>query len=197
MRTISYLLVALALATIPVAQNQEHVFPSKDSITGAPPVDTFRQEWYSKHLIAMGETVLPDGPSEVYRFLWLRTFSNPIMIRLACDARGCDLTSKRLDGKGGYEPGKVVERKERRLSGQEATSIRRMLGKTQFWSPQPKDQRIGLDGAQWILEGTRENGYHLWDAWSPELSGPYADFRELCMELVRLSGLLISPIEVY
>jgi hypothetical protein len=195
---VKFLLVALAaLPIIFMAQTHDRVFPAMDSITGAPPVDTGRQEWYSKHLIAMGEALLPDRPNEVYRFLWLRTFANPIMIRVTCDARECDLIARRLDGSGGYEPGKVVERKERRLSAQEATSIRRLVSKAQFWSPQPSDERLGLDGAQWILEGGREGSYHLLDVWSPERSGPYGDFRELCLELLRLSGLMIRSSEVY
>jgi hypothetical protein len=119
------------------------------------------------------------------------------MIRVTCDKRQCDLIARRLDGSGGYEPGKVVERKERKLSDQEATSIRDLLSKAQFWSLQPSNQRIGVDGAQWILEGRREGSYHLWDVWSPERSGPYRDFRELCLELLRLSDLMIRSSEVY
>ena len=82
-------------------QTGDRVFPATDSITGASPIDDFKEEWYSQHLIAMGEPLLPDGANEVYRFLWLRTFHNPIMIRLTYDPKGCDLIAKRLDGAGG------------------------------------------------------------------------------------------------
>jgi hypothetical protein len=166
-------------------------------MTGAPPLDAFRQEWYSKHLSAIGEPTLPGGPNEAYRFPWLRTFANPIMVWVKCYPGGCSLTARRLDSSGGYEPGKVVERREKKLSEQEPTNVRLLLSKAQFCSRQPGDERIGLDGAQWILEGTRDGSYHLWDVWSPERSGPYAAFRELCLELIRLSGLMIRSSEVY
>jgi hypothetical protein len=198
MRTISFFLVAPgALPTIFLAQTGDRLFPVTDSITEARPVYDFREQWYSKHLIAMGEPRLSGGPNEVYRFLWLRIFANPIVIRITCDPKGCDLIAKRLDGSGGYEPGKVAGRKERRLSDEEVTNVRRLLSKAQFWGRQPNDERIGLDGAQWILEGRREGSYHLWDVWSPERVGPYGDFRELCLELLRQSGLMIRSSEIY
>ncbi len=196
MRIIQFLLAALAaLPVIFVAQSGDRPFPARDSMTGAPPLDALRQKWYSKHLSVMGETTLPDGPNEAYRFLWL--CANPIIVRVTCDPRGCNLTARRLDGRGGYEPGKVVEHRDRKLSEQEVTNVRLLLSKAQFWSRQPGDERIGLDGAQWILEGRRDGSYHLWDVWSAERSGPYADFRELWLELIRLSGLMIRTGEVY
>ena len=189
MRSLSLLLVVLlTFPTIALAQEGD---------TKAKVVDDFREQWYSQYFMAMAEPLLADSPNEVYRFVWLRTFHNPIAVRITCDPRGCDLIAKRLDGSGGYEPGKIVEWKERRLSKQEVSNIRRLLSKAQFWKPQPSDERIGLDGAQWILEGKREDSYHMWDVWSPERVGVYGDFRKLCLELVRLSRLMVRSKEIY
>jgi hypothetical protein len=178
------------------------VFPSTDTITGQPPIDNFRREWYSKHLVAMSEPILPESPGETYRFLWLRSFHHPVSVRVVCIDNACELTGLRTDGQGGYAPGSVVERKTRRLSDAEIVSFREMLARAQFWRPQPVDDRLGddrivLDGAQWILEGRRGQTYHLRDVWSPEKSGPYAVFRELCLHLVRLSGLAVRQDDIY
>ena len=173
------------------------VFPPSDTITGRPPIGDFERQWYSKHLVAMGEPLLPESPGETYRFLWLRSFHHPASVRVVCIDKACDLTGLRTDGQGGYEPGSVVERKTRRLSDTEVARFREMLARVQFWRPQPIDDRLGLDGAQWILEGRRGQTYHLWDVWSPENSGPYAAFRELCLHLVRLSGLAVRHDEIY
>ena len=200
MQTTTVLLVALiAFPTISLPQTGGRVFPERDSITGAPPLSDFDLQWYSKHLIAMGEPLLPDGPGEVYRFLWLRSFHEPIMTRITCDPQGCHLVGIRLDGNGGYEPGEVTERKERRLSDQETTRFRRLLNNVQFWreQPMPRDGLVHLDGAQWIIEGRREGRYHIWNVWSPRPTGLYADFRELCLELLRLSGLTIESSDIY
>jgi len=46
--------------------------------------DLFVREWYSKHLVAMEEPSLSCGvleDTETYRFLWLRTFHNPVAVR--------------------------------------------------------------------------------------------------------------------
>lgn len=180
----------------PMAQTVE-VFPATDTVTGRPPVDDLRREWYSKHLGAMGEPPLPEGSAETYRFLWLRSFHHPIAVRVVCIEKACELTGLRTDGHGGYEPGSVVERKTRRLSEAEVAGFREMLARVQFWGSQPTDDRIGLDGAQWVLEGRRGPAYHLWDVWSPETSGPSAAFREMCLQLVRLSGLAVRENEIY
>jgi len=45
--------------------------------------DLFVRKWYSKHLVAMGEPSLSWGvleDPETYRFLWLRTWQNPVAV---------------------------------------------------------------------------------------------------------------------
>jgi len=196
---IKLLLIATlaAFAVTHVTQGQGRLFPSVDNVSGAPPLSAFEEEWYSKHLRAMGESQLTQAQGETYRFLWLRTFANPVVVRISCAEKRCDLTAVRLGGSGGYEPGSVVERKARGLSEQETTNLRELIGRAQLWQAQPPDSRIGLDGAQWVLEVSHEKRYHLWNVWSPESSGQHATFRELCLEMIRLSGLTIRSSEVY
>ena len=192
----SVILAAFVMLTVcPPVQTER--FPVLDTITGRPPLDEGRREWYSKHLAAMADPLLPAGPGETYRFLWLRTFDHPVAVRVTCIEKGCVLTAVRTNGQGGYEAGSVVERKTRTMSDAEVARFREMLGRGQFWSLQPADDRLGLDGARWILEGRRGQAYHLWDVWSPDASGPYAQYRELCLELIRLSGLAVRQSRIY
>ena len=72
-------------------------------------VDDLRQRWYSKHLAAMHEPSLwdlskrPKKSGEAYRFLWLRTFDEPVAIRVEKATDGAArLYTRVLDGKGGY-----------------------------------------------------------------------------------------------
>ena len=182
-------------AQAPIAPAQ--LFPETDTITRAQSLDDFQREWYSRHLLALGESILPEGRGETYRFLWLRSFHRPIVVRVVCLEKACEIVARRSDGEGGYEPGTVVERKARKLSDGDVARVRDLLARAQFWRPQPKDSRIGLDGAQWVLEGRRGRDYHLWDVWSPEAAGPFAQFRELCLQLVRLSGVAVRQNEIY
>jgi hypothetical protein len=50
-----------------------------------PDIDAFIREWFSKHLTAMAEPPLPHLAAsglEVYRFLYLRSFHHPVMVRV-------------------------------------------------------------------------------------------------------------------
>jgi hypothetical protein len=60
-----------------------------------------------------------------------------------------------------------------------------------------RSDRIGLDGPRWVLEGRRAQNYHVWNVWSPETSGAFAAFRELCLQLVRFSGVAVGQNEIY
>jgi hypothetical protein len=192
-----YLMILLLLAATVLAQAPAPALPVLDTVTGLAPVDAFRETWYSKHLRAMGESQLTEDSAESYRFLFLRTFHDPVAVRISCAERNCDLTAVRLDGSGGYEPGSVAERKSTKLSEQETSRIRALIGTARFWEKPPADTRIGLDGAQWILEGRRQKTYHLWDVWSPEKIGPHAAFRDLCLEILRVSKIKIEQSEIY
>src|SRR5690606_3456867 len=83
--------------------------------------DTFNEDvsnWYSQHLYAMKEPLLFNGETkkEIYRFTWLRTFHNPIAIRIERINSQYYLYWKRLSGAGGYEPGNLIEEKSRELT---------------------------------------------------------------------------------
>ncbi len=44
-----------------------------------------------------------------------------------------------------------------------------------FWNLptlQPSDGTVGLDGAQWIIEGAKDGRYHVIDRWSPDRDNP-------------------------
>jgi hypothetical protein len=91
------LLLALALALL-----------AAPLTAGTPyfPPDTFGQrkaDWYSRCLDVMREPSLVRGPVtgwiEAYRFLWLRSFHEPVVARVELDADGSGvLTVKMLSG---------------------------------------------------------------------------------------------------
>jgi hypothetical protein len=59
------------------------------------------------------------------------------------------------------------------------------LGKIQenkFWDLATRDKsRMGLDGAQWTLEGVKNGDYHIVDRWSPN-DGPVRVIGPLMLE---------------
>lgn len=157
--------------------------------------DSFHNDWYGKHLSAMKQESLldtSDENKEVYRFLWLRTFDHPVFVRAERDGYSFKMVSRELDGAGGYEPGKILRTDTRLLERNEWCELVRILDETRYWqmSSHQRDDS-GNDGAQWILEGVKNNRYHIVDRWSPN-AGKY---REACVFLLQLSGRDVASLK--
>jgi hypothetical protein len=136
---------------------------------GPPDSDLFVREWYSKHLAAMGEPSLSCGvleDTETYRFLWLRTFHNPVAVRIFRRSDDYGLEAVILNGAGGYNPGRVSRHVTRALSHDEWQTMIAGLEGVQFWQMATKRNVFGLDGAQWIVEARRAGRYHIVDRWA-------------------------------
>lgn len=150
--------------------------------------------WYGKHLAAMKEPSLFKLSSDkdlcVYRFLWLRTFHNPIVVRLIVNNDGsAHLISKITSGAGGYEPGEVTESIEKIISAEEVDSIELALSGLDFWDLPSTVEDSELDGAQWIVEGVKDGKYHIVDRWSPDRL-----YEELALFLVKCAGIKVDEI---
>lgn len=139
-------------------------------------VDVFVQNWYGRNLTALQEPRIYDmrGTDEVYRFTWLRTWGEPIAVRLTISDEVATLVWKRSDGMGGYRPGVLVDHGERKLTSKQVDDFRKALADIGFWSMSTRLEEHGKDGARWILEGKRPDRYHVVDRWSPEKDHPFA-----------------------
>jgi hypothetical protein len=174
--------IAQAATTRPSSE----VVSQGSSSQGVNSLDSFRNEWYSKHLEAMNEPALPsmEGANEMYRFLWLRSFHHPIAIRVWRIGEDRNMVFKELDGAGGYEPGNLMTNRTRRLTADEWDKFITLLQKASYWQLPTEGDAGGKDGARWILEGKKEEQYRIVDRWSPR-SGSYS---EACLYLLKLSG---------
>lgn len=128
-------------------------------------------------------------PNELtIRFMWLRTFHAPVLVRLA----GPPWVSKArvTDGHGGYEPGVVVHREARELSEDEREHLLQSFEALDFWSRELAEPKAGCDGAHWILEAATPTKYRMIDEWSPE-RGVLRDF---CLDLLRCTTIDLSDV---
>jgi hypothetical protein len=150
--------------------------------------DDSANKWYGRYLRTMKEASLlntPDENYEEYRFLWLRTFDHPVAVRIEREGRySFRIVSEELDGRGGYDPGKILRTDNLTISREEWCEFISLLEQARFWTEPTDIDRGGNDGAQWILEGVKSNRYHIVDRWSPE----NGNFREACIYLLKLSG---------
>ncbi len=144
-------------------------------------------------LQAMDELCLaaPEGTSDIerYRLLWLRTFHRPMAVRAEREGARTLLAVKVLDGRGGCDPGKLALRDERPLSRSQWRELDEKVSAARFWSLPLRGKHVGLDGAEWVLEGVRGTDYRVVQRWSPNASGKDAKFRALCLHLIRLAAL--------
>jgi hypothetical protein len=135
-------------------------------------------DWYSKHLTALQEPSLyamrTERGTEVYRFLWLRTFHHPVAVRVVCKEDGDTIVCKTCAGAGGYEPGRLILNRSAPFSPQQKTQLKTLLESSGFWELPSKDTSLGLDGSQWIVEAVKDGRYHIVDRWSPQ-SGAVRD----------------------
>jgi hypothetical protein len=148
-------------------------------------MDDHSAHWYGGHLSAAGERPIFANRRSTLRFTWLRTFDAPVVVRIDRTGDGAVLmTATELSGQGGYEPGTVARRVERRLSAQETAALDQMLRETDVLAQAPIECAIGLDGAQWVVESAGPSGYRFVERQSPS-DGPV---RELGLHLLALTG---------
>lgn len=146
------------------------------------------RRWFSEHLAAMEEPSLSCGAlkdTETYRFLWLRTFHNPIAVRLFWRGDDHGLEAVILDGAGGYSPGRVSRRVTKKLSRDQWQTVIATLGELQLWQMATDVILRGKDGAELIVEGRRDGRYHVVHRWSGTDDG-LERVRKLFLELAGL-----------
>jgi hypothetical protein len=144
-------------------------------------LNQFTVDWYSKQLNALEESPLWDlshqSKQEIYRFTWLRSFHHPTAVRVEVRPNGTGLvTWKIASGKGGYEPGTLTTNRSRKLSKQEVRYLLNTIHQVDYWNlptrekiiDEPGMVTVHLDGAQWIMEETRDGKYKIVDHWSSE-----------------------------
>lgn len=135
--------------------------------------DAFSRQWYSSALTRMGEPSLSCGDAlaeETYRFLWLRSFHQPVAVRIWRNGDTYELRAVTLDGAGGYKSGPIDRLIRKRLTKAGWDRATSALNAIQYWSMTGKateteaEAEVVVDGAQWIIEG-RKDRYHAVDRW--------------------------------
>ena len=115
------------------------------------------------------------------------------MIPLVFDKDQAVLYIKETDGAGGYEPGKIKTNDEKGLSKVEVGKLLETIAENDFWSLPRTGGEIGLDGAQWIIEGVSDGKYHVVERWSPD----EGNVRGIGLYFLKMSSLNVNDDEIY
>jgi hypothetical protein len=150
-------------------------FPIKTK-AGGEGVTAFESKWFGKSLERMNEPRLPgfakDVNANVYRIMILPTWGNPIVVRVQGHGELYSLSARRLDGQGGYDPGKLVEAKDIELGADDSKSLAALIQNLNFFQLSSDDGFLGNDGDEWILEGVSQGKYHVVVRWCADSYDP-------------------------
>jgi hypothetical protein len=143
-----------------------------------PQLSTYKENWYSQFLFAMGEpsllAVAKTADTTSYRLLLVLSH-RALSFRLALYANGTgNLTTKdvliRSDGKSSLRVKHSIP-----VSKSQVLEFLALLHGIHFWSVQPEqsgeDNRYQMDNAEWVLEGVSGQRYHVVDRWAPRDPG--------------------------
>lgn len=157
---------------------------------GKKGVSEFQVQWYSKHLSLMKEKPLQSlaQDAEVYRFTLLPTWGDPRSFRLSKVDGNYVFSFSRLDGDGGYDPGKLVESTSKNLLKKDVDKFLKLFGAVKFFTQPSEDENRGSDGSEWILEAVSGGKYHVVVRWTPTEYDPEkrgtVDFVNACEWLI-------------
>jgi len=124
-----------------------------------------------------------------YRFLWVRSFHPTVVVRVSKEGEIQTLSVKELS-----RHDQLLVDHDRSLTKQEWDELMKLVDESCFWEfPTSTSDPLANDGAFWVLEGVNEKHYHVTTRQSPD-SGSY---RELCLYMLKLSGLPLAKNEIY
>jgi hypothetical protein len=151
-------------------------------------------KYYSENLFDMNVPLLFNRAmsKSVYRFLWLRSYMNPILITIEKNHKRYLLTSKEIQKTTGSNSKNAVVIQRKKISKVEWKEFLLKIEKSDFWNME-RSGKLGLDGSNWVLEGAEPSKYHVVDDWSPGKGA----FYDACMYLINLSELKIDKDDIF
>jgi len=157
-----------------------------------PEVSEWEARWYASELRHLREPSLVEGESRrkysVYRFLRMPSFWPSLVIRLVVSPDGTGtLVAKRTNSQ--VEDENAPREQTLPISSEQVNDFLNLLHEADFWSLPTAKSRSGFDGEEWLLEGKRNDKYHVVDRWSGAMEETYS---RACNYLQELSPLKVE-----
>ncbi len=167
--------------------------------TGAFRVQSdFDDDWFSGELAAFHEPSLyrrPAGSLRSVRFTWLRSFHDPVVVRVdTMPDGGLRMAAKQRPGGAGFQLDEVVptaREVNRTLTGEETRRFEAAIIASGLLAASDSGCFTGTDGAQWIVEvSDPEAGYRYRNFQSPDTGLE----RDIGFMMLWLTGWHVEPI---
>ena len=121
-------------------------------------------KWYSKHLIGLEERPIVNE-DRAYRYTLFRSFRKPVAIRVMVLNNGEGLLHLKMsDASSGYffNLSKVLMNEKVELDSDQVRLLENKFSECRFWdTPTDQPPKQILDGARWVIEGSRSKKYHV------------------------------------
>jgi len=142
-------------------------------------IDRYEIQWYSYCLSLMQEPSLweisKNSKNEIYRFLLLRSFNNPVCLRVEIKRSGDALVYIKILH---AHQEKLITDEIKSVSKNDVLSLMTKLAKANFWEIKPSDHPatkilddgsiVGIaDGSDWIFEGIKNGEYQAFNVPNP------------------------------
>lgn len=159
-------------------------------------IDSLYLKDVSRQLYAFKEPLLFNEITnkEIYRLTILRTFHNPVVIRIEKSENAIWIYAKQGSAASGYHVGKVKKRKQKKVSAEDWITLSELLMELDLWNSYQTGSIPSTDGSDWILEGSTPGYYVVYSRKSPN---EQAEFYKLCKFLIELSELKIKDENLY
>ncbi|VAW14926.1 hypothetical protein MNBD_BACTEROID03-2132 [hydrothermal vent metagenome] len=154
----------------------ESIIKTNDSIIIKIQTGFSSQKWWNEYLGKIKEPSLKEEKTESYRLLiYDAMWASLKMYRIFEDTDSYKIAFKEFGGEQ-IEPeySMLTSDYEKELSEKKWNEFKELTEKLNFWSMKVNDEKTGLDGTSWILEGKMPNAnnctnrdYHLVGRWEP------------------------------
>ena len=153
-------------------------------------------EWLKIQLIDLNENCLFDRELEenktIYRFTWLRSFHNPIAIRIENVNNETMLYWKVGKGAGGYEPKGLKKSGKKKLNANIWVAFLELVEKSNFDNLANEKYILMNDGATWTLEKKMPNQFKAHNT-----NFPSKEISEVCIFLLNLTNIKVKDDDKY
>lgn len=158
-----------------------------------PKLSEWEARWYASELRQLREPSLLEGKNSrgysVYRLLLISSFSPSLAIRLVVNPDGTGTLATKLRTNIRREDENSPVEQTLAVSSKQVNDFLSLLYEAGFWSLPTAKYAHGYDGEEWLLEGKRNDKYHIVDRWSGAMEATY--FRA-CNYLRELSPLKVE-----
>ncbi len=135
-----------------------------------------RESYYTKYLAAMIEpsvvAPLTNGVQKVFRLTYLRSFHDPLVVRLTMRDGIFEMRAVQLERDREWRPVKIIHDETKKLNQEDSAALAQMLEKEDFWKEFTDGETLVMemirDGSTWIFEMHDANGYKMVEVRSPQ-----------------------------